>query len=64
MIVSQLIKEFSQHLFVEHSIRDVVFGYQDIMLKMGKILDPSRFYTDIVGILAGVSYPAVVCINI
>ena len=32
----------------------MVFGYQDEMLKLAKMLRPSQFYTDVCGILAGV----------
>ena len=53
--VSDFIKLFGEDLFVDHSVREVVFGYHDKMLKMGTELYPTKFYTDFVGILAGVS---------
>ena len=53
-IISRLLKVFkSEELFVTKSVRDMVFGYQDEMLKWAKRFYTERFYTDIVGVLAG-----------
>ena len=45
----------SEKLFVTKTVHEVVFGYQDEMLEIAKRLKPSQFYTDMVGVLAGVS---------
>ncbi len=55
-IISHILKIFkNEDLFITRSVRDMVFGYQDDMLKWAKRFYPEQFYTDIVGVLAGVS---------
>ncbi len=58
-LVSWLLKEAEKlHLnllFKEFTVRDLAFGYPDFLLGLAKMFDPKRFYTDVVGIFAGVS---------
>ena len=44
-----------EDLFIERSVHDMVWGYEDRLLHVAKSLLPDWFYTDIVGVLAGVS---------
>ena len=54
-IISIIIERFpSEKLFVTKKVEEIVFGYKDELLGLGKRLLPSVFYTDMVGVLAGV----------
>ena len=42
-------------LFRNYKVKDLVWGYKDALLTLAKLMFPKQFYTDIVGIMAGVS---------
>jgi hypothetical protein len=50
VILSQYPEEI---LFVNHTVRELVWGYVDPMLHLGRQLLPSFFYEDCIGVLAG-----------
>ena len=54
-IVTLVLKLLDEDVFITRTVKDIVWGYQDEMLKLGHELDPVRFYTDIAGVLAKVS---------
>ena len=56
-ILSAGLKLTDEDLFIRRSVKDIVWGYQDELLKVAKSVMPDWFYTDIVGVLAGVSVP-------
>ena len=47
------IEWLSGNLFITKSVKDIAFGYKDNLLTLGMVLDPSRFYTNVLGIFAG-----------
>lgn len=49
-----LLRLFKEDLFYTISIKKIVWGYQDPMLRLAKKFLPGWFYTDTVGFLAGV----------
>ncbi len=55
-MVSEILTLFyNEPLLIKKSVKEIVFGYRDDMLKWAKAVEPKRFPTDIVGVLAGVS---------
>ncbi|KAI0227214.1 Lysosome membrane protein 2 [Lamellibrachia satsuma] len=50
---SMLLRLFKEDLFYTISIKKIVWGYQDPMLRLAKKFLPGWFYTDTVGFLAG-----------
>lgn len=47
--------QFEEPVFKTFTIYDIVWGYQDPVLRLAKKFDKNYFYTDIVGAMAGAS---------
>ena len=40
---------FNEHVFMTRSMKDIIWGYRDILLNITKTIDPDWFYTDTIG---------------
>lgn len=47
--------QFEEPVFKTFTINDIVWGYQDPVLRLAKKFDKNYFYTDVVGAMAGAS---------
>ena len=52
-IVRQLLADaaalFDEHVFMTRSMKDIIWGYRDVLLNITKTVDPEWFYTDTIG---------------
>lgn len=55
MAAELLMFVYDENLFVSRSVREIAFGYHDPLLTVAKSIIPDWFYSDFVGVLAGVS---------
>ena len=40
---------FDEHVFMTRSMKEIIWGYRDILLNITKTVDPDWFYTDTIG---------------
>ena len=54
-VISSLLGVFHEDALITLSVQDIMWGYEDKLLRLAKSLYPKWFYTDLVGAMAGVS---------
>lgn len=48
-LLADVAEIFDEHVLMTRSMKDIIWGYRDIMLNITKGLDPDWFYTDSIG---------------
>ena len=56
-LLADVAEIFDEHVLMTRSMKDIIWGYRDIMLNITKGLDPDWFYTDSIGYFMNVREP-------
>ena len=60
-LLADVAEIFDEHVLMTRSMKDIIWGYRDIMLNITKGLDPDWFYTDSIGYFMNVREPVKPC---